>query len=74
MLISSRVHSFRFFVMKLSGVPLHVLLNILQQPTSFTTLYRSASLRILISRAPLDVTQGRPYAERRRLVRGAFSV
>lgn len=30
---------------------------------------RAAPLRVLTCTAPLEVTQGRPYAERRRLVR-----
>lgn len=35
---------------------------------------RAAGLRVLIARAPVSVTLGRPFAERRRLVRQHYAV
>jgi hypothetical protein len=35
---------------------------------------RAAALRVLIGRAPLSVTQGRPYIERRAAVRAHLGV
>ena len=41
---------------------------------SVSALARCAALRVLVARAPIEVTQGRPYLERRRLVRKHYSV
>jgi hypothetical protein len=41
---------------------------------SYSPWVRAAALRNLTCQAPLDVTLGRPYAERRRLVRKHYNV
>lgn len=41
---------------------------------SVSALARCAALRVLTALAPIEVTQGRPYLERRRLVRKHYGV
>ncbi|PVX85757.1 hypothetical protein [Paraburkholderia unamae] len=45
------------------------LLAVVRAKDAFSVRYRAAALRHLHRLAPLDVTQGRPFAEARRLVR-----
>lgn len=40
----------------------------------YSARLRSAALRVLVGKSPLEVTQGRPYAERRRLVRQHYRI
>lgn len=50
------------------------LLVIIRAKGVFSPRYRAAALRHLHRIAPLDVTQGRPFAEARRLVRRHYGV
>ncbi|CAE6967723.1 hypothetical protein [Paraburkholderia domus] len=50
------------------------LLDIVRAKDCFSPRYRTAALRHLVMDAPLSVTQGRPFAERRRLVRRHYGV
>jgi hypothetical protein len=45
------------------------LLLIVRSKDCYSPRYRAAALRHLVMCAPLSVTQGRPFAERRRMVR-----
>ncbi|RQR65298.1 hypothetical protein DIE18_02100 [Burkholderia sp. Bp9125] len=67
--MASRLQRFIAYVHKLSGTPATVLENLVRDRTRYSPLYRSAALRHLICSAPLEVTGGRPYLERRRSVR-----
>lgn len=55
-------------------LPEPVLLSIVNAPERFTVRYRAAALRHLVVRAPLSVTHGLPYAQRRRLVRRHYGI
>lgn len=44
------------------------------QEEGYSVLMRAAALRNLTACAPIEVTKGRPYAERRRLVRAHFGI
>ena len=50
------------------------LLEIISAKGRLSARYRAAALRNLVGNAPLSVTLGRPYAERRRLVRKHYGV
>lgn len=50
-------------------LPDHHLIRIVQAREAYGPRVRAAALRHLVARAPIDVTLGRPFAERRRLVR-----
>ncbi len=56
------------------GLPESVLLSIVNAPERFTVRYRVAALRHLVCGAPLSVTHGLPYAQRRRLVRRRYGI
>lgn len=55
-------------------LPIHDLVNIAQAIDRFSPLMRSAALRQIVGKAPLEITHGRPYAESRRLCRVHFSI
>lgn len=50
------------------------LVRISRSSEDYKPSVRAAALRQLISRAPLEVTQGRPFAESRRLVRAHYGI
>lgn len=54
-------------------LPNYHVLRVIREP-SYPPRVRAAALRILVDRAPIDVTKGRPFAERRRLVRKHYKV
>jgi hypothetical protein len=54
-------------------LPRHHLVRVIRDK-SYSALLRSAALRNLTCIAPLEVTQGQPYAQRRRLVRKHYNV
>lgn len=56
------------------GLPTAILLSIVKSPDRFTVRYRVAALRHLVCEAPLSVTHGLPYAQRRRLVRRHYGI
>jgi hypothetical protein len=55
-------------------LPIHHLTRIARASDKYSPLMRSAALRQLVGKAPLDVTHGRPYAESRRLCRAFYSI
>lgn len=55
-------------------LPDHHLVRIAKAKQQYSPLMRSAALRNLIAAAPLDVTKGRCYLERRRLVRSHYGI
>ncbi|MFL9995271.1 hypothetical protein PQR34_32260 [Paraburkholderia sediminicola] len=57
-----------------NGLPPAVLLQIIRSRDRYSPLYRTAALRHLVFHAPLSVTGGRPFAERRRRVRKHYAV
>jgi hypothetical protein len=58
----------------LHGLPHHDRAMIVKAKLRYSTHYRTAALRCLIGAAPLTVKRGRPFAERRRLVRRYYGV
>lgn len=59
---------------QLYGLPHAELLRIVKADTCYPPQYRVAALRHLVCAAPLSVTGGRPYAERRRRVRKHYGI
>ena len=55
-------------------LPTYHLVRIIRSKDCYSVRMRAAALRTLVCKAPLDVTLGRPYAERRRLVRKHYDV
>lgn len=66
----------RFFAHIRSTYPLqaHHLIRIIRDRTQYSPLLRVAALRNLISSTPVEITQGKSYTTRRRLVRDHFGV
>lgn len=50
------------------------LIHVIQAADRYSARLRAAALRNLVYSAPVEVTQGRCYLERRRLVRAHFGV
>jgi len=55
-------------------LPQHHLLRVVRSKEAYSALMRAAALRHLVAQAPIEITQGRPFAERRRLVRSYFKI
>lgn len=55
-------------------LPEHHLVRIAKARSQYSPLMRSAALRNLVAIAPLEVTKGRCYLERRRLVRSHYGI
>ena len=55
-------------------LPSFQLIRIIRSVESYSPLMRAAALRNLVCSAPYEVTRGRCYSERRRLVRAYFGV
>ena len=62
------------YIRQLYGCRTEQLMYVLSRPDRYSPLFRSAALRNLVASAPLTVTQGRSYLERRRLVRCHYGV
>ena len=69
-----RIHRFVRQMYQLYGLPHAELLRIAKAKTGYTPQYRVAALRHLVCAAPLAVSGGRPYAERRRRVREHYGI
>ena len=54
-------------------LPIHHLVRVVKDET-YPPFFRAAVLRNLVNVAPIEVTQGRPFCERRRLVRAHYRV
>jgi len=55
-------------------LPRFHLLRVIRSAKSYSPLMRAAALRNLVCSAPIEITRGRCYSERRRLVRAYFGV
>ena len=75
-MLSARSFRFAFHVVRLHGASLTTaaLTSIVRGRARFSVLFRAAALRILVAQAPLAITCGLPYVQRRALVRKYFDV
>ena len=66
----------RFFgsIQRYATLTLTQLIDVARDGKQYSPRSRAAALRHIVARAPITVTQGRPYAARRRLVRRHFGV
>ena len=55
-------------------LPVFHLVRVAQAKDQYSPLMRLAALRNLVASAPLEVTKGRYYLERRRLVRAHYGI
>lgn len=55
-------------------LPEHHLVRIAKSANSYSSAVRAAALRNLVCKAPLEVTKGLPYAQRRRLCRVHYGI
>jgi hypothetical protein len=69
-----RILRFGKMIFQTYALPREVLVQIIRSKTHYSAHYRAAALRNLIGHAPLSVTGGRPFADRRRLVRRHYGV
>jgi hypothetical protein len=63
-----RIFRFGMMVWQTYGLSKEELLRIVRSKNRYSTRYRAAALRHLVCEAPLSVTGGYPFAERRRRV------
>lgn len=73
-MISTRKRSFIRSVHQTYPHSVDVLLTIIRNKAHSSLSFRAGALRNLVWQAPLTVTQGRPYLERRRAVRKHYAV
>lgn len=71
-LASEKRQRFMLHVRTTSVLPAYHLVRIARSP--YSPQMRSAALRNLVCQAPIEVTLGRPYPEKRRLVRAHYGV
>ncbi len=69
-----RILRFGLMIFQTSGLDQETLVHIVRARKRYSTHFRAAALRNLICDAPLAVTGGRPFAERRRRVRRHYGV
>lgn len=69
-----RIVCFAMLLHATNGLPQERLLGIVKARKGYSPHYRATDLRHLVSNAPLAVTRGRPFAERRRRVRRHYGV
>jgi hypothetical protein len=73
-MFNRRLASFSRLVHATYRLPGSVLLSIVMARGQYPATYRAAALRHLIARAPVSVTRGLPFAQRRRLVRLHYGI
>lgn len=73
-LLSERRQAFFGHIRATDCLPTYHLVRIIRSKDCYCVRVRAAALRNLVGKASLDVTQGRPFAERRRLVRKHYDV
>lgn len=73
-LLSERRQAFFGHIRATHCLPAYHLVRIIRSKDCYSVRVRAAALRNLVGIASLDVTQGRPFAERRRLVRQHYDV
>ncbi|MGF6440312.1 hypothetical protein [Paraburkholderia youngii] len=66
----------RFFasIQRYALLTIEQLVDVARDQQRFSPRSRAAALRHIVARAPIEVTLGRPFAARRRLVRKHFGV
>lgn len=69
-----RIVRFAMLVYATYGLPRETLLGIVKAKRRYSPHYRAAALRHLVGDAPLTVTGGQPFAERRRRVRSHYGI
>ncbi|RKT10622.1 hypothetical protein B0G69_8055 [Paraburkholderia sp. RAU2J] len=69
-----RIFSFGLMVWQTHGLSHEELLRIVKAKKRYSPHFRAAALRHLVMAAPLSVTAGRPFAERRRRVRAHYRI
>lgn len=70
----SSILRFSRLVMQTYGLPVEQLIAVITAKDRFSVRLRAAALRNLVADAPLAVTHGRPFGQRRRLVRKHYGV
>jgi hypothetical protein len=71
--LSERRQAFYRSVRAVDVLPQHHLVRIAKE-RGYHVRVRAAALRVLTSTSPVEITMGRPYAERRRLVRKHYDI
>ncbi|WP_157497518.1 hypothetical protein [Diaphorobacter sp. J5-51] len=56
------------------ALSIHQLVRVIQSKDAYSVKLRAAALRNLVCTAPLEVTLGRTFCERRRLVRAHYGI
>lgn len=69
-----RILRFGMMVWQTYGLPHEQLVRIVRAKKRHSAHFRAAALRHLVAEAPLSVTGGRPFAERRRRVRRYYGI
>ncbi|WP_176060297.1 hypothetical protein [Paraburkholderia sp. BCC1876] len=69
-----RILRFSLAVFATYRLPHDKLVRIARSKRLYSSYYRAAALRHLVADAPLSVTGGRPFAERRRRVRAHYGI
>lgn len=69
-----RILRFAMMLYQLYGLSNSELVRIAKAKRRYSTHYRAAALRHLVIDAPLSVTGGQPFAERRRRVRKHYGI
>lgn len=70
---SQRRHRFVVYLSQIRYFQTYILMEIIRD-TSRTKLFRLAALRTLVCASPIEITQGRPYIERKKLVRTHYQI
>lgn len=74
LLASQRRQRFFLYVRQTYGLGADELVRVIRASEQYTLSLRVAALRNLVAIAPISITQGRCYAQRRRLVRSHFAI
>ena len=72
-LASDRRQAFFGHIRACEVLPPHHLKRVITDE-GYSARLRSAALRVLVAKSPIEITQGRPFAERRRLVRQHYKL
>lgn len=73
-MLNRKLARFSRLVHETYRLPQAVLLSICRARGQYPATYRAAALRHLIAEAPVSVTHGLPFAQRRRLVRRHYGI
>jgi hypothetical protein len=69
-----RILRFGLMIYQTNGLPHEALVHIVRAKKRYSTHCRAAARRHLVIDAPLSVTGGQPFAERRRRVRRHYNI